>query len=477
MTIIESSRGPMRMGVNAGPAAGLYPVNGGGGAEPAAWVRTFQIDDIAATNQTGNFDLVSDSSFIGSTLVSQQLPGTPKAVMILHRGGDSLSLGCATGSTEKWFYSSTSEFSSDPMNNHTELNTNGLGLSEDGDVTEVAFDFVSFLPNGVRINITTNTAGSFGVDFTVICFGGTALSAKAIVHDVNGVAVNNTVDVTTVGFEPELVFSMMGTVGHTAVGRQVHADWNFGITHNDGGADPQPQCGFAWDFEHNTNAQQLRSQHRNNSGYALVAENAGGTNLVAAELLGFDASGFTVHCRESTSWGTTKAGALCLSWGGSADIHLQAFDSLTTNTNLSKTEPGFKPDWLFLAMNRSGATTDETVGINDDEAGGVAFAWTDPNDGDPSPTEVGTDIRGFMRYLGDDNSGAASTAVQSSVFKNDPAVTQPLDPTRTGAMTAAQFFRADIDSFDASGYTIEHVDAASAVKSIIALAIRDNTGV
>lgn len=447
---------------------------GGGGGEPAVWVRTFAIQGIAATNQTGNFDLVSDSSFLQSSLVSQQLPGTPKACMVVVTEGDSLSTGCATASGEKFFFSATAEAGSDPMNCHTELNSNGLGLTEDGDVTELAFDFVSFLPNGLRVNITTNTVGGFGVDFTVVVFGGTNLQAKAIVHDLNGAAVNNTVDVTSVGFEPELVLSWTGTVGHTAVGRQVHCDYNFGITHNDGGADPQPQFGFSWDFQDNTASQALRSKHRNTSQYALIADNAAGSNLVAAELLGFDANGFTVHCREATSWGTTKVGALCLSWGGSADIHLQAIDSPTTNGNVGYTQPGFKPDWMLLAMNRSGSTATETVGTTDDTAGGIAMAWTDPNDGDPDPNETGTDIRGFLKILGDDGGATALLQSQTSVFASG-TVTQPLDPTNTGSMTAAQFFRADFDSFDVNGYTIEYVDAASSVKSVIALAIRDNT--
>lgn len=467
---LNSSKTPVRLAKTFGPLSG---VGGGGGIpEPSVWVETFAINEIAATNQTGNFDLVSDSSSQPES--SFTLPGTPKACIIITATGDSISTGYATGSAERFFLNTTQEFSSDPINANSELNDNRLGLTEDGDTTEVAFDFVSFLPNGVRINITTNTAGAFAPNFTVIVFGGTSLLAKAITHNLDGNAVDNTIDVTTVGFEPELVLSMAGNSGHTTLGRQPNCVFNFGITHNDGGADPQPQFGFTWETEDGTNAQQLRSQHRNTNEYALISENNAGANLVAAELLSFDASGFTVHCREATSWGTTKVGSLCLSWQGDADIHLQAFDSETTNITQTHTEPGFKPDWMLLAMNRSGSTATESAGANDDLAGGVALAWTSPRDGDPDPDETGTDIRGRLNCLGDDNNGAATLQKQTTVNATG-TTTQPLNPTRTGSMSAAQFFRADFESFDASGYTIDYVDAASGVKSVIALAIRDNT--
>ena len=446
----------------------------GGNGEPAAWIESFYIEGIAATDQTGNFDLVSDSSFQEVGAFSR--PGTPKAVKVIAFHADSFSMGYATGSGEQFHISIHDEFSAATINSDTRLEDTNMGVCEDGgDTIELEFSFVEFLPNGVRVNITTNTVGSFGVNIVVICFGGTSCQAQAITHDVDGNAVNNTVDVTALDFEPELVFSHIGNSGHTALGRTANANFNFGITHNDGGADPQPQFGYAYELENGTNAQQLRSQHRNTSGYALIAEANGGADLVAAELLGFDATGFTVHCRERTNWGTTKAGALCLSWGGDADIHLQAIDSETTDITQAHTDPGWKPDFMYMTCNRSGSTATETVGTNDDLAGGMAGAWTSPRDGDPDPDEVGTDIRGRWKCLGDDNNGNGTMTKSSSVSANGIFPSQPLDPTRTSSHSAAQFLRVDFESFDASGYTIDYVDAASGVKSIIVLAIRDNT--
>ena len=106
----------------------------------------------------------------------------------------------------------------------------------------------------------------------------------------------------------------------------------------------------------------------------------------------------------------------------------------------------------------------------------MAGAWTSPRDGDPDPDEVGTDIRGRWKCLGDDNNGNGTMTKSSSVSANGIFPSQPLDPTRTSSHSAAQFLRVDFESFDASGYTIDYVDAASGVKSIIVLAIRDNTG-
>ena len=97
-----------------------------------------------------------------------------------------------------------------------------------------------------------------------------------------------------------------------------------------------------------------------------------------------------------------KSGALCLSWGGDADIHLQAIDSRDDEHNASPHGPRiqtrlavhvWQPFWCNSRRNgwhqrrrRSGRGWQQLGRV--------------PQDGDPDPDESGTDLRGFWRAFG-----------------------------------------------------------------------------
>jgi len=336
---------------------------GGGGSEPSIWFR--QEQEVTWPSGTGNKDFqLSD------------VPSTPKAVILTWRDGGTIGIGCATSSSQKFYRTADVDVGSDPVISGMHFNTDGILKAENlsASAVIVTADFVEFLEDGIRLNVTLNNA--IFMTLNILLIGGSSCQAKAITHNVNGNAVNNTVDVTNVGFEPELVFSFPGQSGHTTVGELTNAVWAMGITHNDGGADPQTQFGFTWENEHGVGAVSLRSVHRNNSQRAIVVEDGGGSNFVAADLNSFDANGFTVQCRERTAWGTTLCGALCLSWGGDADIDLRTYDCPVSTTGIQSYNVGFQPDFVLLAYNRSGSiTAGETVGTTDDTAGWVSFGW------------------------------------------------------------------------------------------------------
>jgi hypothetical protein len=145
--------------------------------------------------------------------------GTPTAVLVVGGTGSgaSLSVGAATATDEKWFRETYVDATSDPIVSNTTLNSTGV-LSErnSSGTVDFAADFNSFIADGVRLNITT-APGTTRL-FNIIFFGGTSLTAKAILHAVDGTDVGDIVDVTSPGFEPEVVFSVPGNSGHASLG-------------------------------------------------------------------------------------------------------------------------------------------------------------------------------------------------------------------------------------------------------------------
>lgn len=376
--------------------------------------------------------------------------GTPKAALIFCRGiiGDSLCISAVTGASEKWFCNNHSV--GNPVDSETTLNTTKLFSTKDSS-NAISFDadFVDFITDGIRINYTTVDSVALN-DLVIYFFGGDALCAKAITHSIDGNLVGNTVDVKDVGFNSEIVFTCAGTSGHTALGTQPNCVLNFGITHNDG-TNPPLQFGFTWEDEDAVSTCSLRSQHRLNSGYAIIAEDNAGANLVAAKLNNFDIQGFSVECTERTSWGTTLAGALCLSWHGNAGLDLRVIDTPTSTGTFSETGTGFQPTELFLAGNRSGTIADQSVGLVNNDNSEVSFGYTN-----------GTDERNVNRFADDGSSGSSASAILS-----DTAAALQNDNTN---ISNPERYDIHPSSFESDGYTLNMVNAPSSARGFIVLA-------
>jgi len=125
--------------------------------------------------------------------------GTPAADAVL-------GWGAATGAENQWAVNVTAEDGQGTTDTGRDLRTdvcvrvNVPGTTLDGEA-----NFVSFNANNVIINWSTAPSAAFLV--TVVLFAGTDLSAQAATFTVPAV-LNNTVDVNTVGFEPDVVLTV-----------------------------------------------------------------------------------------------------------------------------------------------------------------------------------------------------------------------------------------------------------------------------
>jgi hypothetical protein len=275
--------------------------------------------------------------------------------------------GAATATDARWstvFSAEDGQASSDSSRDGS--TTTCVTILDGNGAVDGAADFVSFITNGVRINWSNAPGAAYLM--TVILFAGTDLSAACDVFTA-AANENDTVDVNTIGFEPDLVLlvcpglSSFASSGGNAYGA-------FGAAVNDG-SDSQA-CWLFYDdnAETTTSVAAMIS-----NAYGTGQHNAAGW-IWAGEIGTFDSSGFSCTTRQGGA-GTDQVGYLALSFGGAADVWLSTLATPTSTGNQSQTGPGFLPQFVMCGLTQMPALNTTTTDAN---AGSVGLGVFDGDD-------------------------------------------------------------------------------------------------
>jgi hypothetical protein len=238
--------------------------------------------------------------------------------------------------------------------------------------------FVSFITNGVRINWATGEAPASAYLINVIFFAGTDVTA-----DVGSIAapttVDGTVDITTIGFEPDIVFGVyfiqMTDAGSPNTG--THIRGSFGVAHN--GASVVQRSGPSWQWRPGvvtTDDRSALSATYMNRG----TKNTGNDWGISLDANTFDSQGFTIQAKDEVR-SDTDFFWLALKFNGAININLHTTTTPTTTGEQEDTTPGWTPQALVMGI-ALGDSMDVVYGGTggDLDGGAVGLAFADGND-------------------------------------------------------------------------------------------------
>lgn len=391
---------------------------------------------VACNTSTGNQDI--------STTDLGGLP--PKAALFIVSNavtdgtaadGSVLSYGAATSVIARWAISVTSK------HGVTTTLTNTLGLTTgcvyvidpaDGTTVDGQADFVSFIANGVRINWSNAPAAAYLM--TVVLFAGTDLTAQAG-STALGNTIDLTTDITTVGFQPDLVLTaIIGTL----------CRHSFGMVHETGGTVRQYSYGGV-----SRNGQTTTGEFAHVRSDAGVAQlSTSGTASWYGEFSAFDSSGFSVTSRVAGT-GNQTLNWLALDFNGAAGVWVGNHSTPTATGNASDTQPGFRPQFILQLQTLAEAVT--TI-YSDSRGGSIGIAAIDVNEA-------------YTTSLSRED---AVTTSNTQSLSDNVAVRLPDDD-------GAAKLTATLTSFDATGWTANYSAVDAAVKLFPTLVIGESVDV
>lgn len=205
---------------------------------------------------------------------------------------------------------------------------------------EYVISWNAWVTDGVQINIAATTGTTRNV--TAILIGGSDVS-NAYVGSHQLTVTTGANDITSVGFEPDLVF-FAGT-GHGGYGTSGGSEniFSMGIAHNDG-SDTQSCILFSDKDGVTTTA--VQTALSNSHCIGQIFNGSGSWTGVAGT---FDSSGFTITIDAGNS-GSDYVDFLALKFTSSPDISIDFLDSPTSTGTYSTTDPGFEPDFAFILL-------------------------------------------------------------------------------------------------------------------------------
>lgn len=271
--------------------------------------------------------------------------------------------------------------------------------------------FSALTTNGITGDITT----AMDADYTVKCimFGGTD-DCEVKSGSIAGQALNNTVDVTDVGFQPDLVFFFS------------HDFTNVGSSGND------LACGFGLAWNDSGTVVQRSTQYFSDNSQAVGTTEGVFSDTYACGLPGtyqceisdFDTSGFSLTARTAPTERVFYLAVRLSGW----DISLGGYGVPTTSGTQAYTTPGFTPNVIIEGFTRN---TSQDTNQSSGEATAYGFALSDQSE---EHTISVTDEDGATTS----NTASIESATGLSIYEHD------------GTTLAAQ---STIDSFDVDGYT------------------------
>lgn len=328
-----------------------------------------------------------------------------------------IGIGAATATDERWSCSVGSE------NAQGTTDTDRRGATDECIIKLLAgsasvdgeADFVSFITNGVRIN--WGNAPASGFLLTVTLYAGTDLSAKAGISSLS--TQDNTTDVNTVGFEPDVVFfgthnTLINDSGYTL------AMLSYGVATN---KNPVVQSSWVWASNNGQASGTILAQICNNYAFGQCSL----TELsYGCEVGTFDASGFSITSRLGDA-SADNVGYLALAFNNVVDFKTGIIDSPTSTGSQSITDPGFKPQYVNLGLTQMQAVnTFYTTGLG----GSFGISVFDE------------DNAYCNSYQDEDGSGTSNT----QCISDDTVINLPEDDGTSGHVAA-------FTSFDTNGWT------------------------
>jgi hypothetical protein len=201
--------------------------------------------------------------------------------------------------------------------------------------------FVSFITNGIRINWASGEAPSTAYLINVMFFSGVTNV------DVGNIAapttVEGTVDITAIGFEPEIVFGVYGSQIAGDSGSPGHIRSSFGVVHNGTGI---TQRSTGWQWRNGI----LTSDDRANISetyFCRTVANTGASYEMSLNAESFDSSGFTIRAKDGAR-ADSDFYWFALDFGGEIGLSLHTTTTPTSTGEQEDTTPGFTPQALVI---------------------------------------------------------------------------------------------------------------------------------
>ncbi len=296
-------------------------------------------------------------------------------------------------------------------------------------------NFVQFVANVIEIDWLNALEDSRRMSF--LFFAGNDVQAK--VGTVALGAVDVAVDVSTIGFEPDIVLVCWDRDNFSGAGVS-NLTMSLGAVHNDGAGTVTQRC-QAMRSRHNVATSALSGQVRNDYAQAEVDNN--GNIVWGAEFGAFDAQGFSVTPRIGAG-GTIAYMALKFTgmetWVGDTPTPTATGDD-------AQTGPGFKPDFVATFINHfpqfNTAYTDDNAGVM-----GLSLVTSAAQE-----SNVTTEQDNVVANTGGVNSSVAIDAY-------NPAKTQS--------------FKATFKSFDNQGWTYNYTTVDTTIRRWFGFAVGSN---
>jgi len=376
---------------------------------------------------------------------------TPKAVLFFWSYSNSndtvgrvqklIGMGAATSTTKRWYINSMEEDNVGFSNTSRKSgSTTCIDITNPStQAVRAVADIVTFIANGVRLSWTVTTSNSEYI--TAIFFSGSEISVLADILTAD--ATNgNTVDVNTVGFKPDVLFTAEGAVKFdgNVVG---NAEFDTGIVTSD--ARQRSYMTFG-----NDNVDTTASASILSTAYGNRRVNIAAANEYAFEYGTFDASGFSVTTRLANLGDSWKIAFLAIKAPGSS-FYLKDENSKSAPAgNLAYTGYGFQPTSVFFISGSITALDTKGTGVESEchmlgvhDSSSVASSYDGTNA---------------------DNFGTSKC--------NSLSNTSPFNTYNGGPNILC---RATVNSMDADGYTLNFSTINSQVR-FLALAVKEGTG-
>ena len=317
-----------------------------------------------------------------------------------------------------------------------------IDVADDTQTVLGEYSFNMFLANGIRFNQDTAFTEPTSMIGQFIAIGGGDVAVRVDKVDLNDTQ-DATEDVTSVGFEPDLILSAF--IGHLR-------DSN-GNSNND-----DHSISFGWavnpDVQTNDNQYSVTTASQDNVGTTAsktrIDDTRAGVSIrddvtdVSFEIDNFDASGFDVTTRFVNATTNEVMGYLALDITGTPQIYSGIRDTRTSAGNDVVGSPAFEPIFL-MGLSSAIATSTNT----DTDGGSMTIGMTD-----------GTDTIA-VAFHDEDNVGTSSSQTRSTTsqfmvgYDDDGTID----------------WEANFSSFDDNGWTLNFADPSTSAFKAAYLAI------
>ena len=355
-------------------------------------------------------------------------------------------IGAASSTTDRWFVEINAEDAQTTTDTHRGVSTTAaisLSTPGTGDNASALGDINSFITDGVRVDWDTTPAAGYLI--TAIIYAGTDVSAFADAVDI-GNTTDLATDITTVGFEPDLVHTALMNNASLPSSDTTTALQSLGAVTNDGAGGVVHR---SWSMRYRSSRSTTESASRASALYgALIVNNAGNLDF-GCEFGTFDSSGFTVTTRNAGG-NNSAICFLALAFNGAVDIKLDTYTTPTTTGSDADTSIGFEPQYVELGLSLSEAV--ETSYTDNRSAVFGLSAMT-------SSTQITNLVM--------DEDGVTTS---NSNSLSDNVAVNLLDDDGSTAVAVAS-----LTSFDANGLTLNYTTAPGTAKVFWRLAIEVET--